>query len=185
MPNAQANCRRHHLLLGDVHLEEALGKLLLELFGVSRVADLSIEDDQVRANRPDCPKGVAVGTPGRDGCAERICWQGRTAGPACWGCWCGGGGRAGLRHLHADCLDTAEFLDGLPCLLVVQGPAVPAITILEERNAAPLDRPGDDEGGGITRLAGLGVGPVDLIEVVAVDLDGMPAEGAGAPGVGP
>jgi hypothetical protein len=57
---------------------------------------------------------------------------------------------------------------------------VPALLVLDRLHALALDRVCDDD----RRLAAgrdrLGVGGVDLLDVVAVDLDRVPAERAGA-----
>src|SRR5439155_20488543 len=46
----QADGRTEHVLLPDVHLEEAIGPGLLEVLGVRRVRYLAVEHDDVRAS---------------------------------------------------------------------------------------------------------------------------------------
>ena len=66
-----------HLLLGDVHLEEAVRVLGGEALGVGRVADLAVERDDLLVDRADPGEGVAVGAAGRDLLAELVGWAAR------------------------------------------------------------------------------------------------------------
>src|SRR5437867_1322546 len=76
----------------------------------------------------------------------------------------------------------AELGDGLAGLLRVERLAVPALLVLEERDALPLDGLREDRGGPL-RAARARVGVVDLGEVVAVDDDRIEAERARPGGV--
>ncbi len=49
-----------HLLLGDVHLEEAFGSGLLEVLGVRRIAHLRVQHDDVGAGGAQCGERLAV-----------------------------------------------------------------------------------------------------------------------------
>ena len=69
----------------------------------------------------------------------------------------------------------AELLDRL--LGLRQRLAVEAVLVLDLLHALALDRLGDDHRRDAARLGGLRVGAVDRLDVVAVDLDRMPAEG--------
>ncbi len=81
--------------------------------------------------------------------------------------------RAGLRlrDVDDDVADPAELLDRL----LGDRLAVPAVLVLDLRVALALDRLGDDRGRLARRRLGLLVGRVDLLDVVAVDLDRVPA----------
>ena len=84
----------------------------------------------------------------------------------------------GRGELHVQVALAAQLRDrGLG---VVERLAVLAVLVLDRRDALALLRAGDDHG----RLAGggdrLGVGGGDLLHVVAVDLDRVPAERLGA-----
>ena len=72
----------------------------------------------------------------------------------------------------------AELIDRILELIARHGLAVPALLVGEEGDAVPFLRPGDDEGRVVVgdRVA---VGEVDLLDVVAVDLRGAPAERLG------
>ena len=63
---------RDQLLLGDVHLEVALGDVLCELFGVGRVAHLAVERDDVAARLAQRDQRVAVRLAGRDLVADVV-----------------------------------------------------------------------------------------------------------------
>ena len=77
-----------------------------------------------------------------------------------------------------------QFPDGLFGLDSAESLAVPPFLVRHERDARALHGLRDDADG----FLGLGerffVGRIDGGEVVAVDLNGMPPEGAGAGGVG-
>ena len=74
LPAARLHADRggDHLLLGDVHLEEAVGDALREALGVGRVADLGVEGDDVLVDRAEPGQRVAVGAAGRDLLAELV-----------------------------------------------------------------------------------------------------------------
>ena len=71
-PRLQADGGGDHLLLGDVHLEEAVRVLGGEALGVGRVADLAVERDDLLVDRAEPGQGVAVGAAGRDLLAELV-----------------------------------------------------------------------------------------------------------------
>ncbi len=82
--------------------------------------------------------------------------------------------RLGLRHLDDDVAQAAELLDRR--LWMVERLPVPAVLVLDRLHALALDRSRDDRGrlpGGRDRF---GVRSVDLLDVVPVDLDRVPAE---------
>src|SRR5680860_1788992 len=68
----QADGGGDHLLLGDVHLEEAVRVLGGEALRVGRVADLAVERDDFLVDRADPGEGVAVGAPGGDLLADLV-----------------------------------------------------------------------------------------------------------------
>jgi len=140
-----------HVGLGDAHVEEALGMRFFKEFGHGRAGEVGVEHDKL---------GIFVGQ-----LYERLA--------------------VGLTscNLFTHGL-TLQFLDDgfelrlrLRELLVVRGLAVPAGVVLHVAHALALDRLGEDHGG--LALDGLGflVGGLDLLEVMAVDLDDVPAEG--------
>src|SRR4029453_9312106 len=79
--------------------------------------------------------------------------------------------------VDGDVPDAAELLDRR--VRIVERLAVPAALVLDRLDALALDRPRDNQGRAARRLGGLAVGAVDLLDVVPVDLDRVPAEGAG------
>ena len=89
--------------------------------------------------------------------------------------------RLRLGDLDDDVPDAAELLDRL--LGVVERLAVPPRLVLDRLDALALDRAGDDGHRPVGRDR-LPVCLVDLVDVVAVDLDRVPAEGASAVCVG-
>src|SRR5439155_14531320 len=80
----------------------------------------------------------------------------------------------GFRHVDDDVADPAELLDRR--VGVVERLAVPAVLVLDRLDALALDRARDDDGRLTRRRRRLRIGGVDLLDVVAVDLDRMPAE---------
>ena len=78
----------------------------------------------------------------------------------------------------------AELGEGGLLLFGVERLAVPAVLVGHERKAVALLRLGDEAGRLFLLSQRLGVGAIDGVEIVAVQLDGVPAEGAGAGGVG-
>ena len=66
---------RDHLLLGDVHLEVALGMRLREHLGERRVGDLAVEGDDVAARGADRGERVAVRLARRHLLAELVARQ--------------------------------------------------------------------------------------------------------------
>ena len=60
--------RSDHLLLGDVHLEEPLGRGLLEVLRMRGVRHLRVEHDDVLACGPERSQRFAIGLP----CSDRL-----------------------------------------------------------------------------------------------------------------
>src|SRR5580765_4150184 len=75
-----------------------------------------------------------------------------------------------------DVSDASELLDRR--IWIVQRLAVPAFLVLDGLDALALDRAGDDHRRPSLRLLGLLVRAVDLLDLVTVDLDRVPAERA-------
>jgi hypothetical protein len=91
-------------------------------------------------------------------------------------------GGFGLGDLYGDVADASKLLDRV--LGIVEGLAVPAGLVLHLGDALSFDRFGDYDrrlSSGARRFL---VGAVDGGEVVAIDLDRVPAEGPGPAGVG-
>ncbi len=139
--------------------------------GVGRVRDLAVERHHVAARVAQRLQGVAVRAPGRDLLAElpgrqlqrpahleavRLAFD------------------LGLRHVHDDVPLAAELCDRL--LGVVERLAVPARLVLDRLDALALDRARDDHRRHALHRGGLAVGALDRADVVAVDLDRVPAE---------
>ena len=116
--------------------------------------------------------------PRRTPCASRPPRRARSAaaraGPVSNTC---GSPGSGIAHLEPEIADAAELRDR--ALRVVERLAVPALVVLDRGHALALQRSREDR----RRLAGLRLGlrvrAVDLLDVVAVDLDRVPAERAG------
>ena len=70
--DAEADGRAEELLLGDEHLEEAVGMGLLEFVGVGRVGHLGVQRDDVRPAGAQRRQGVAVGLARRLLAADRV-----------------------------------------------------------------------------------------------------------------
>jgi hypothetical protein len=60
---------------------------------------------------------------------------------------------------------------------------VPAIPILDLTKAFAFQRPGNNESRLRILLLGLSICRLDLVQIMAVDLDWMPAESAGTSGI--
>ena len=166
-----------HLLLRDVHLEVPIGDGVAEDLGEGRVRDLAVEPDDVSARLPECRERFAVRLPrghlGPDLVPREVERPGLelVTRP----------GRVRLRHVDAQIAHAAELGDRL--VGVVERLTVPPVLVLDLLDALALDRARDDR----RRLAGLErllVRAVDRVDVVAVDLDRVPPEGARAIRVG-
>src|SRR5581483_2950953 len=88
----------------------------------------------------------------------------------------------GLLRLERPRRLVAELGEGLLGLLGGERLPVPALLVLEERDALPLDRAGDDRRGP-ARVAGARERVVDLGEIVSVDDERFPSERLDARGV--
>ena len=145
---------------------------LLEDLGERRVRDLPVEGDDVAAGAPERGERLAVGLAGGDLFAELVPRElelrgrepMRLAG-------------FGLRDLDADLATPPELGDR--CLDVVERLAVEPVLVLDGCHALALDRASDDDGRRSRRRERLGECAVDLLDVVAVDRDCVPAERAG------
>ena len=93
-----------------------------------------------------------------------------------------GAGALGLGHVDVDGADVAELLDRL--VRILERLAVLALDVGGLGGAVALDGARDDHRRPAGGRLGLGEGAVDLGDVVAVDLDRVPAGGLGALGVG-
>src|SRR6185312_9143359 len=80
--------------------------------------------------------------------------------------------RLGLRDVDHMVADAAHLVDGLRGDRL----SVPAVLVLDLRVALALDRARDDRRRPAGRRLGLTVRGVDCLDVVAVDLDRVPAE---------
>jgi hypothetical protein len=87
--------------------------------------------------------------------------------------------RLGLGHVDLQVALATELLHRR--LGLVERLAVEAVLVLDRRDALALDRARDDRRRPAGRGLGLDVGAVDRLDVVAVDLDRMPAVGLDRP----
>ena len=139
---------------------------------MGRVADLAVHGDHVGPGGQR-QQGVAVGLAGGDLVAQLVGGGLDLGRPIVLG------GR--LAVLGASGLDrqvalAAQLLDGGRGQVGGHRLAVPALLVLDLPHALALDRAGDDHGRPPERFAGLAQGAVDLLQVVAVDLDRPAAE---------
>src|SRR5581483_6736874 len=138
-----------------------------------RVGHLAVDGDDVPAGGAERGERLAVGLARRDLAAHLVAGQLERAvlEPVRLA-------RLGLRDLDDEVGEPAELLDR--GVRVGQRLAVPAFLVLDRLDALALDRPGDDHGRPAAGRRRLRVRGVDLLDVVTVDLDRVPAEGAGA-----
>ena len=129
---------RDHLLLGDVHLEEALRMGLREDLGEGRVGDLAVEDDHVAAGGAERRERVTVGLARRDLAPDLVARQLERSGrePVRLS-------RLGLRDLDPEIAQAAELRDRR--VRVVERLAVPAVLVLDGLHALALDGACDDD----------------------------------------
>src|SRR5262245_57646367 len=85
--------------------------------------------------------------------------------------------RLGLRGLNRDMPYAAQLRDGPLRHVGRQRPAMPAVFVLDLREAFAFQCPGDDDGRLACGLACPGKGGVDLLDVVAIDQYRESAEG--------
>lgn len=93
-----------------------------------------------------------------------------------------GAGRGRLVDPDVQVARSAEFGDGR--VGVRERLAVQSLAVLDIGDALALEGAGEDDGGLPGGGAGLPVGTVHGVHIVSVDLDGVPAEGLEAAGVG-
>jgi hypothetical protein len=138
-----------------------------EDLGVGRVRDLAVERDDVTSFAAEGGERVAVRLPGGDLGADLVRRPVDRSRLEPVGLACGR-----LRDVDDVAADAAQLLHGL----LGDGLAVPAVLVLDLRVALALDRARDDRRRLASRRLRLAVGRVDRLDVVAVDLDRMPAE---------
>jgi hypothetical protein len=181
VPHAEADRRGHQLLLGDVHLEVALGILRRELVGEGRVAHFPVHRHHVAAGA-DRGQRVAVGLAGSDLVADGVHRQLHLGvvfvRP-------GDRGRTWLRAAQEEAAFPAKLDDRALGHLRRERLAVPALPVLDLGETAALDGAGQDD----RRLLAAAVarafhGPVDLGQVMAVDGQDAGAERGQPPAVG-
>ena len=80
-----------------------------------------------------------------------------------------------LGDLNVNVAETAELLDRR--VWIFERLAVPAVLVLDRLDALALDRARHDHRRAACRLSRFLVGAIDLLDVVSVDLDRIPAEG--------
>jgi len=161
-----AHCKpdraRHQLLLGDEHLEVPFRTDLLEFLGVGGVADLAVQDHDLGAGRQRCDGG-AEGDPGRHLLPDLV------GGQAERGRRVGGDRRGpGGRPAGDDPQIAGATQRGYGPLGHIrwQGLAVPAVLILDLRDAFGLDGAGQHHGRLVPAGAGLCQRAVDFRGIV-------------------
>ena len=171
-PHLDADGVGDHLLLGDEALDVAVGVGLAEDLGEGGVGDLAVEGDHVAPGVAEGGQGLAVDLAGGDGAAQLVDGELQlAAGLEDVGLAVGGGRGDG----GGDAPVAAELLDGARD--VVEGLAVGVELVLDRLDALALLGAGQDHGGLAGGGHGLGEGGVDGVDVVAVELDDVPAEG--------
>src|SRR5215211_2873101 len=142
------------------------------------VADLSVECYYVVPGATESLEGSAVGPTGRllgpDLPGRQLQSTRHARGEVLARAW------VGLAHLDDQVVGAPEFVQRRLLLVLRNRLAVQAVHVFEEGDPAALLGLRDDHGRSAGLLEGLRVGPVDLLGVVAVDLDRVPAEGLGA-----
>src|SRR3954453_13893095 len=166
-----------HLLLGDVLLEVALRMRLAEHLRVRRVRDLAVERADVAAHGAERRDRVAVGLAGGDLLAEVPARQLAAVDVELVRLRVA----LGRRDVDGELAVAPELFDRL--VGVLERLAVLAGLVLDRLDALALLGLGDDHGRAALGLAGLRVGRVDRVVVVAVDRDRVPAERLGAANV--
>ncbi len=167
----QSHADADHVLLGDVTLEGPVREGLEKLVGVGRVLDVAVDGHDPRIDLGQVEQGVAVGQAG-----GRLLRVGRPREAH------GHDGlplpeRLGLVDEAAgvDLGRGPELLEGPGQLVGLEGLAVPAVAVLDEAHALALEGLGQD-GGGLALLAGPLERRQNLVDLVAVDGDGVPTE---------
>ena len=175
-PHLQADRRGDHLLLGDVHLKVAAGVGAGEVLGVRGVAYLAVEGHHIRTGAQR-PERITVRAAGGDAVAlfvhrELQGWGRRPLDSI-------RGRRRRLRRTYADRHTplATELRDCLDRLFPQEGFAVPAVFVLHQADPLPLDGPGDNHRWDLRRPFRLRVGPINLVQVVAINLQSPPPEG--------
>jgi hypothetical protein len=167
--DGHAHGGRDELLLGDEHLEVALGMRLGEVLRVGGVVHLPVQGDHVAAGANGSQRRTE-GPPGGDLGARLVTRQAHlAAGPD------PGGPAFRLRPVDDEVALAAQLGDGPLSHLRGQRPAVPALTVLDLGEPAALAGAGQDHGG-LARLAHGGERLVDFVEVVPFDGNGTTAE---------
>ena len=161
-----------HALLGDVQLEEALGRHGLGFLRVCRVPDLTVEHHDVVVGPGEPRERVPERLAGRDRSVIRGARR-RAFAPQ--------RGRVELRRPRRGAPDptvAAELAERFVESIGGHRLAVPVLLVGQERHPVALLRAGHDERRPLVgqRVA---IREVDLIHVVPVDLDGAPAERLG------
>ena len=151
----EADSGGDHLLLGDVHLEVALGVRLREHLGERRVGYLAVDGDDVSAGRADRGERVAVGLARRHLLAELVPRE--LERPGLEAVRLAG---LGEPRLEAQVAHAAQLGDGR--LGIVERLAVPAVLVLDGRHALALQRRGEDRRRPARQRRGVRVGLVDL-----------------------
>ena len=172
----QTDRRRNHQLLGDVHLEETLGKRFAENVGKRRVGNFGIQCDDTFIGSANGFQGIAISFAARDFFAQRVFGEFNrvTSSTRCRS--------FGLLHFDNQVVFAAQFFNRRSGLLFVQRFAVPARLIRGERDAVTFFGFGDDAKRqiGVLRRAKR---VAHFVEIVSVDFNRVPAESARASGV--
>ena len=163
-----------HVLLGDVALDEPIGRHLLDVLGVRGVRDLRVDHDDLW---PHGERGERL----TERLARRDLVLVRRQLHVCPAVL-RHDGRVRLRGIDADRSSSAKLGDRPLRFLGRERLAVPPLLVRQERDTVPLLGLRDDERRPSCPL-GLAVRGVDRLDVVAVNLDREPTEGLRSRGV--
>ena len=157
-----------HLLLRDVHLDEPLGMGVLEDLGEGRVGDLAVERDDRAVRGAERRERLAVRLAGRDRAADLVRRPRRRPRLERGASFPGSGFATSIIRLRTPPISaTASSEIALPCQPFSFSTFEYPLPFTVFATIA-VGRP--------VRRLGLAVGRVDRLDVVAVDLDRMPAE---------
>ena len=173
----------HHHLLGDVVLEEPVGRDLLEPIAEGRVAHVGVERDDAVVDGADAGQRRAVSFARRHQVAQLVGRRRDDRARLRRGILDGGLGNGRPQHrdgVGGDRLERRlQLAHGAVRLVTgLEGLAMPALLVLGKRHAPALERLGQDHRRTALRGAGFRQRVKDLGEVVPVNLERVPAKAA-------
>src|SRR5260370_16079690 len=180
MPYAHSYRCSHQLLLGNVHLKVAIGMSFGKLVSKGRVAYLAIQSNHVRVSIAKRLQRITIGLASGNSLFAVILRQLRRLLRRLRG------RLAILRLMNGENLAAygVKLLECLLFLLRIERFAMPAIDILQERDALALDLPANNLGRRTIWLHSLSIRLVYLFIVVPIDNDSVPAKSLGTQRIG-